>query len=60
MKDCILKLYRSAKYVFAEWEPDLVHIQAPGLVIWEKTTPSPSHDLRIEWASSRELGAWRD
>jgi len=34
MKGCILKLYRSAKNVFAEWEPDLVHIRAPGLVIW--------------------------
>jgi pimeloyl-ACP methyl ester carboxylesterase len=34
MKDCILKLYRSAKSVFAEWEPELVHIRGPGLVIW--------------------------
>ncbi len=34
MKDCILKLYRSAKNVFAEWEADLVQIRAPGLVIW--------------------------
>ncbi len=34
MKDCILKLYRSAKSVFAEWEADLVQIRAPGLVIW--------------------------
>jgi pimeloyl-ACP methyl ester carboxylesterase len=34
MKDCILKLYRSAKDVFKEWEPELVDIKAPGLVIW--------------------------
>jgi pimeloyl-ACP methyl ester carboxylesterase len=39
MKDCILKLYRSAKNVFAEWEADLAHIRSPGLVIWGERDP---------------------
>lgn len=34
MKDVILKLYRSAVTVGAEWEPDLRHITAPGLILW--------------------------
>ncbi len=34
MKDCILRLYRSAVNVGSEWEPDLAKIQAPGLVLW--------------------------
>jgi pimeloyl-ACP methyl ester carboxylesterase len=39
MKDCILKLYRSAKHVFAEWEADLTQIRSPGLVIWGEDDP---------------------
>jgi pimeloyl-ACP methyl ester carboxylesterase len=39
MKDCILRLYRSAKEVFAEWEPDLSQIRSSGLVIWGETDP---------------------
>jgi pimeloyl-ACP methyl ester carboxylesterase len=39
MKDCILRLYRSARNVFAEWEADLVHIRAPGLVLWGENDP---------------------
>jgi pimeloyl-ACP methyl ester carboxylesterase len=40
MKDCILKLYRSAVTVGAEWEPDLVHAAArPALIIWGKDDP---------------------
>lgn len=34
MKGCILRLYRSALTVFAEWEPELANIRAPGLVLW--------------------------
>jgi pimeloyl-ACP methyl ester carboxylesterase len=34
MKDCILRLYRSAADVFREWEPGLANICAPGLVLW--------------------------
>jgi pimeloyl-ACP methyl ester carboxylesterase len=39
MKDCILKLYRSARNVFAEWEADLTQIRSPGLVIWGEGDP---------------------
>ncbi len=40
MKDCILKLYRSAVTVGAEWEPDLQHAASrPSLVIWGKDDP---------------------
>ncbi|MFG2731552.1 alpha/beta fold hydrolase [Streptomyces canus] len=34
MKDSILKLYRSAVRVGAEWEPDLAKFTAPALVFW--------------------------
>jgi pimeloyl-ACP methyl ester carboxylesterase len=34
MKDCILKLYRSAKDVGVEWYPDLKNITCPSLVVW--------------------------
>ena len=40
MKDCILKLYRSAVNVGAEWEPDLKHAASrPSLVLWGKDDP---------------------
>jgi len=39
MKDCILRLYRSARNVFREWEPDLARIRAPGLVLWGENDP---------------------
>ncbi len=34
MKDCILRLYRSALNVGREWQSDLKKIKAPGLVLW--------------------------
>jgi len=34
MKNCILRLYRSAVSVGAEWEPGLANITSPGLVFW--------------------------
>ncbi len=39
MKDCILKLYRSAKTVGAEWTADLARIDKPGLVIFGADDP---------------------
>lgn len=39
MRDCILKLYRSAVDVGAEWEPGLSGIQAPGLILWGELDP---------------------
>ncbi len=39
MKDCILKLYRSALDPFREWEAGLANITAPGLVLWGELDP---------------------
>lgn len=36
MKDCILRLYRSAATVGQEWEPGLALVSSPGLVFWGK------------------------
>lgn len=40
MRDCILRLYRSAVTVGAEWEPGLADITAPGLVFWGASDPA--------------------
>ena len=40
MKDCILRLYRSAITVGREWEPDLARITSPGLVFWGVSDPA--------------------
>ena len=39
MKRCILRLYRSAVRVGAEWGPDLARLRAPGLVLWGERDP---------------------
>jgi pimeloyl-ACP methyl ester carboxylesterase len=39
MKRGILDLYRSAVHVGAEWEDDLRHVAAPGLVLWGEQDP---------------------
>jgi pimeloyl-ACP methyl ester carboxylesterase len=39
MKRCILRLYRSALTVGAEWTPDLGRLVAPGLVLWGELDP---------------------
>lgn len=39
MKRCILRLYRSAIHVGAEWGPDLTRLPAPGLVLWGERDP---------------------
>ena len=51
MKDSILKLYRSAVTVGAEWEPDLANVQAPSLVFWGALDPA----CQVEFG--RRLGA---
>ncbi|MBQ0891413.1 alpha/beta hydrolase [Streptomyces sp. RM72] len=51
MKDSILRLYRSAVTVGAEWETDLAKTTAPGLVFWGELDPA----CQIEFADS--LGA---
>ncbi len=39
MKDCILKLYRSAVHVGAEWQSDVEKITRPALILWGKDDP---------------------
>lgn len=39
MKACILPLYRSAVDVGVEWEPDLLRVKTPGLVLWGGADP---------------------
>jgi pimeloyl-ACP methyl ester carboxylesterase len=39
MKDCILRLYRSAVQVGEEWEPGLANITTPSLVFWGAKDP---------------------
>lgn len=57
MKDCILRLYRSAVSVGEEWQPGLANIRSPGLVFWGlNDAPCP-----IEFADllGRDSGALR-
>jgi pimeloyl-ACP methyl ester carboxylesterase len=39
MKQCILRLYRSAVNVGAEWQPDVEKIRRPALILWGKDDP---------------------
>ena len=39
MKQCMLKLYRSAVHAGEEWEDDLRRVSAPGLVLWGEKDP---------------------
>jgi|SRR5476649_201271 len=39
MKDCILRLYRSAVNLGAEWEPSLVDVTTPSMVFWGTKDP---------------------
>lgn len=38
-KDSILKIYRSAVEIGAEWQPDLEQLELPAMVIWGRTDP---------------------
>lgn len=40
LKDCILRLYRSAVHVGSEWEPGLANVTAPSLVFWGVEDPA--------------------
>lgn len=40
MKDCILRLYRSALEVGREWQSDLSKVKAGGLVLWGEADPA--------------------
>jgi pimeloyl-ACP methyl ester carboxylesterase len=50
MKQCILKLYRSAVNVGSEWEDDLRRISAPGLVLWGEKDPYASVEFGVRLA----------
>jgi len=39
MKDAILRLYRSAVRVGAEWQPDVEKVTRPALVVWAQDDP---------------------
>jgi len=39
MKDCILRLYRSAIDVGREWQPGVEKIDRPALILWSKNDP---------------------
>jgi len=39
MKDCILRLYRSAIRIGDDWEDDLARITSPVLVLWSRDDP---------------------
>jgi len=66
MKQCILKLYRSAVDAGEEWEDDLTRISAPGLVLWGEKDPYASvefgarlaHRTRARFASFPECLHW--
>lgn len=39
MKDCILRLYRSAVHVGREWQADVEKVTRPALILWGKDDP---------------------
>ena len=57
MKQCILRLYRSAIDVGREWQPHLCNVQKPGLVFWgEKDSACPvrfAYQLALNANASR-------
>jgi len=59
MKQSILRLYRSAVNVGAEWQPDLKNASSPGLVFWgEKDSACPvsfAHELGRDAAAIRVI-----
>jgi pimeloyl-ACP methyl ester carboxylesterase len=57
MKDCILRLYRSAITVGREWGADLVRLRAPGLLLWGAADPyaGPEWGERLAKATGARL-----
>lgn len=66
MKDCILRLYRSAVTVGREWEPGLAKVTSPGLVFWGVSDPACpiefadrlGADARAERVVKLDCGHW--
>ena len=57
MGDCILRLYRSALEVGKQWQPDLVKVQAPGLVFWGAEDAACPVRFAEELASDTNAGS---
>ncbi len=57
MKDCILRLYRSAVHVGDEWEADVARITRPALILWGAADPyvAPSFAERLAARVGGEL-----
>jgi pimeloyl-ACP methyl ester carboxylesterase len=51
MKDCILRLYRSAVDVSAEWGPDLRHAPSHALLIWGADDPFATAEVAVRSAA---------
>ena len=52
MKQCILRLYRSAVHAGSEWEGDLRRVSAPGLVLWGEKDPYVSVEFGARLAET--------
>ncbi|MFF7969689.1 alpha/beta fold hydrolase [Streptomyces sp. NPDC007903] len=52
MRDSILKLYRSALTVGAEWEPQLANLSAPSLLFWGALDPVCATEFGEKMAES--------
>jgi pimeloyl-ACP methyl ester carboxylesterase len=52
MKDCILKLYRSAVHVGEEWQPGLAHMYVPTLIYWGRRDRECPVNLAHQMANS--------
>jgi pimeloyl-ACP methyl ester carboxylesterase len=66
MKDCILKLYRSAVHVGEDWQPALSNIKCPSMIFWgrdDKECPvSFAHQMATQllngYAKELDCGHW--
>jgi pimeloyl-ACP methyl ester carboxylesterase len=62
MKDCILKLYRSAVKVGDEWHDEVDAIRTPGLVLWDADDPYVTREFgeRLAQRTSARLVMFPD
>jgi pimeloyl-ACP methyl ester carboxylesterase len=62
MKDCILKLYRSATPGFGEWHDAVDAISRPGLVLWGADDPyvTPEFGVRLAKRTGAKLEMFAD
>lgn len=58
MGECLLKLYRSALTVGADWQPGLANVKARGLVIWgshDRSVPVENADVLARDTNARDV-----